>query len=89
MGFLREDKSAHTITFLTGSFSDFIAVEVDMILSQLAGETSYQCRHQLPTETNGWYIPNYGSVQTPGGMCLGMVAYAKWYYTYHNSTRTV
>ena len=31
MGFLRQDKSADTITFLTGSFSDFIAVEVDML----------------------------------------------------------
>jgi uncharacterized protein YfaP (DUF2135 family) len=86
MGFLREDKSAHTITFLTGSFSDFIAVEVDMILSQLAGETSYSVDTNFRPATNGWYIPNYGSVQTPGGMCLGMVAYAKWYYTYHSTS---
>jgi hypothetical protein len=30
---------------------------------------------------DGWFIPNYGSYITPGGMCLGMVSYAKWYYS--------
>jgi uncharacterized protein YfaP (DUF2135 family) len=82
-GFLSEDKSAHTITFLTGSFSDFIAVEVDIALSKLSGETSYTVDTGFRPATNGWFIPNYGSVLTPGGMCLGMVSYAKWYYTYH------
>jgi len=82
-GFLSEDKSAHTITFLTGSFSDFIAVEVDILLSQLSGETSYSMDTGFRPAFDGWFIPNYGSVQTPGGMCLGMVSYAKWYYTYH------
>lgn len=82
-GFLSEDKSAHTITFLTGSFSDFLAVEVDILLSQLNGETSYSFDTGFRPAFDGWFIPNYGSVQTPGGMCLGMVSYAKWYYTYH------
>ncbi|MCL5876302.1 MAG: hypothetical protein M1540_00630 [Candidatus Bathyarchaeota archaeon] len=84
-GFLRQDKTAHTITFLTASFSDFIAVEVDMMLSELSGETSYSVDTGFRPLNNGWFIPNYGSVQTPGGMCLGMVNYAKWYYTYHSS----
>jgi uncharacterized protein YfaP (DUF2135 family) len=84
-GFLRQDKAAHTITFLTGSFSDFLAVEVDIMLSQLSGETSYSVDTGFRPASNGWFIPNYGSVQTPGGMCLGMVSYAKWFYTYHNT----
>ncbi|MCL4429607.1 MAG: hypothetical protein M1167_02525, partial [Chloroflexi bacterium] len=83
-GFLSEDKSAHTITFLTGSFSNFLAVEVDMILAELDG-TSYTVDTGFRPQTNGWFIPNYGSVQTPGGMCLGMVSYAKWFYTYHTT----
>ena len=31
---------------------------------------------------NGWYIPNYGSFykESKGGNCLGMVAFAKFYY---------
>ena len=84
-GFLSEDKNAHTITFLTASFSDFIAVEVDILLSQLSGEASYSVDTGFRPATNGWFIPNYGSIQTPGGMCLGMVSYAKWYFTYHNA----
>ncbi len=82
-GFLSEDKSAHTITFLTGSFSTFLAVEVDILISQLNGEASYSFDTGFRPAFDGWFIPNYGSVQTPGGMCLGMVSYAKWYYTYH------
>lgn len=84
-GFLSEDKSAHTITFLTGSFSDFLAVEVDLMLSELSGETSYSVDTGFRPTTNGWFIPNYGSVQSSGGMCLGMVSYAKWYYTYQST----
>ncbi len=84
-GFLSEDKSAHTITFLTASFSDFLAVELDITLSQLSGETSYTVDTGFRPANNGWFIPNYGSVLTPGGMCLGMVSYAKWYYTYHET----
>lgn len=83
-GFLSEDKSAHTITFLTGSFSDFLAIEVDMILANLDG-TSYTVDTGFRPATNGWFISNYGSVLTPGGMCLGMVSYAKWYYTYEST----
>jgi uncharacterized protein YfaP (DUF2135 family) len=84
-GFLREDKSKHTITFLTASFSDFLAVEVDILLSQISGETSYSVDTGFRPSANGWFIPNYGSVQTPGGMCLGMVSYSKWYYSYHKT----
>lgn len=82
-GFLSEDKNAHTITFETASFSQFLAVEVDIALSQLSGQTNYTVDTGFRPALNGWFIPNYGSVETPGGMCLGMVSYAKWYYTYH------
>jgi uncharacterized protein YfaP (DUF2135 family) len=84
-GFLCEDKSAHTITFETASFSQFIAVDVDITLSHLCGETNYTVDTGFRPATNGWFIPNYGSIQTPGGMCLGMVSYAKWFYTYHGA----
>ena len=68
-GFLSEDKSAHTITFLTASFSDFLAVEVDITLSQLSGETSYTVDTGFRPANNGWFIPNYGSVLTPQAEC--------------------
>lgn len=85
MGFLKEDKNANTITFLTASFSDFVAVKVYIQLSKLVGVTNYSVDTNFRSATNGWFIPNYGSVQTQGGMCLGMVNYAKWYYKYHTN----
>lgn len=83
-GFFKQDKSAHTITFLTSSFSDFLAIEIDMLLAEI-DDTSYTVDTGFRPTTNGWFIPNYGSVLTPGGMCLGMVNYAKWYYAYHSA----
>lgn len=81
-GFVKQDKTAHTITFETGSFSKFLAIEVSLQLSELSG-VNYSVDTGFRPKLNGWFIPNYGSVQTPGGMCLGMVSYAKWFYTYH------
>ena len=52
---------------------------------ELSGETNYTVDTGFRPATNGWFIPNYGSVQTPGGMCFGMVSYAKWYYTYQSA----
>jgi uncharacterized protein YfaP (DUF2135 family) len=86
-GFLRQDKAAHTITFLTGSFSDFVAIRT------MLGTAGQTWGIDVPVDTgfrptrDGWYIPNYGSylsdgtTSTVGGMCLGMVSYAKWYYS--------
>jgi uncharacterized protein YfaP (DUF2135 family) len=88
-GFLSENKAAHTITFLTGSFSDFVAVRT------LLNNAGASWNIDVPVDTgfrptrDGWYIPNYGSYlsnqvtgqTTAGGFCLGMVSYAKWYYT--------
>jgi uncharacterized protein YfaP (DUF2135 family) len=81
-GFLKQDKTMHTITFETGSFSKFVAIRVALSLSELSG-VNYTVDTGFRPKVDGWFIPNYGSVQTPGGMCLGMVSYAKWYYTYH------
>ncbi|HSV50390.1 MAG TPA: hypothetical protein VLH35_08735 [Candidatus Acidoferrales bacterium] len=84
MGFLSQDKTAHTLTFETASFSQFVAIEVALTLADFTG-VNYMVDTGFRPTLNGWFIPNYGSVQTPGGMCLGMVSYAKWYYTYHGA----
>src|SRR5665647_345064 len=85
-GFLSEDKTDHTITFETASFSDFLAIEIDLVLSEIGG-TSYTIDTGFRPADNGWFIPNYGSAltRTTGGFCLGMVSYAKWYFTYHGA----
>jgi uncharacterized protein YfaP (DUF2135 family) len=80
-GFLSEDKTAHTITFLSASFSDFVAIKLDLNFSELLG-VNYSVDTGFRPSSDGWFIPNYGSYLTPGGMCLGMVSYAKWYFSY-------
>jgi uncharacterized protein YfaP (DUF2135 family) len=92
-GFLSQDKIAHTITFMTGSFSDFVAVRTFLnITGAVLGADATVDTGFLPAR-DGWFIPNYGSYLdysnpssnyfngTNGGMCLGMVSYAKWYYS--------
>ena len=82
-GFLSENKPAHTVTFLTGSFSDFVAIRT---MLNITGST---WGIDVPVDTgfrparDGWFIPNVGSYldNTQGGCCLGMVSYAKWYYS--------
>ncbi len=80
-GFFKEDKAAHTVTFLTGSFSDFVAISVDMNFSELLG-LNYSVDTGFRPATDGWFIPNYGSYLESGGNCNGMVSFAKWYFSY-------
>jgi len=88
-GFLSEDKTAHTITFLTGSFSDFVAVRTMLnITGSMLGIDATVDTGFRPAR-DGWFIPNHGSylwntttnASTTNGFCLGMVSYAKWYYS--------
>ena len=87
-GFLNENKAAHTITFLTGSFSDFVAVRTLLSNAGSAWGIDVPVDSGFRPARDGWLIPNYGSYltnpgtaqSTTGGFCLGMVSYAKWYY---------
>ena len=83
-GFFSQDENAKTITFLTSSFSSFVAIELGMDLADLMG-SDYAVDTGFRPATDGWFIPNYGSYLESGGNCLGMTSYAKWYYTYGKS----
>ena len=88
-GFLNEDKTAHTITFLTGSFSDFVAVRTMLNITGSMLGIDAQVDTGFRPARDGWFIPNHGSylwntttnATTTNGFCLGMVSYAKWYYS--------
>jgi uncharacterized protein YfaP (DUF2135 family) len=82
-GFLSENKAGHTITFLTGSFSDFVAVRTMLNISGSAWGIDVPVDTGFRPARDGWFIPNVGSYLdlTQGGCCLGMVSYAKWYYS--------
>ncbi|MBP7087481.1 MAG: hypothetical protein KBA58_05420, partial [Methanomassiliicoccales archaeon] len=86
-GFISQDLEANTITFQASTFSQFVAIEVAMSLLEGAG-SSLSVDTGFRPATDGWYISNYGSYLESGGLCLGMVSYAKWYYTYQKGTGT-
>ncbi len=86
-GFISQDYEENTITFQASTFSQFVAIEVAMTLLEGAGSSLSVDTGFRPAE-DGWYIPNYGSYLENGGLCLGMVSYAKWYYTYQKGAGT-
>ncbi len=70
---ISQDTSANTITFESRTFSPFLIALIDLALPTSV-DTGF-------TEAdNGWNIDNFGSFFSPGGNCLGMSAYATWFY---------
>lgn len=80
-GFVSQDSANHTISFYTRTFSDFIAIKLAMTIAQLLGE-NYTVDTGFRAANDGWFIPNYGSYLESGGLCMGMVSFAKFYYTF-------
>jgi uncharacterized protein YfaP (DUF2135 family) len=72
---LEHDKTAHAFKIEARSFSPFVVVA----LVDQAIPSSYSVPNYSPV-ANGWNIPNFGNYYTPGGNCLGMSAYANWYF---------
>jgi uncharacterized protein YfaP (DUF2135 family) len=84
-GFISQDTSSNTITFYAGTFSSFIAIELSMAIHELLG-SDYSVDTGFRPATDGWFIDNYGSYLESGGICLGMMSYAKWYYAHKKAT---
>ena len=83
-GFLSQDIDANTITFYAGTFSKFLGIEIAKTPDKF--EKTDEIDTGFRPKTDGWFITNYGSQLSPGGMCLGMVTYAKWFFAYKKAT---
>ena len=70
---LDQNTTANTITFESRTFSPFVLALLDLLLPDDA-DTGFTAT------ANGWNINNFGSFFSPGGNCLGMSAYATWFY---------
>jgi uncharacterized protein YfaP (DUF2135 family) len=79
-GFLSHDSTGHTISFYTRTFSSFIGIKISMTAYELLG-INYAVDTGFRPATDGWYITNYGSYLESGGICMGMVSFAKYYYS--------
>ncbi len=84
MGVLDYDREGRKITFLTGTFSDFVSIILKINEAKLLGEDFVVDTGFRPVIEggggNGWHFPNWGVFADQGGICNGMVTYAAWYF---------
>ena len=78
-GMILHDETSGTITFYTRTFSSFIAIKITMSAYELLG-LDYSVDTGFRPANDGWYITNYGSYLESGGICMGMVSFARYYY---------
>lgn len=83
-GFLSQNSTTHTITFYTRTFSSFIAIKLALQISKLLG-LEFSVDTGFRPITDGWFITNYGSYLESGGICMGMVSFARYYYMHKKS----
>lgn len=72
------DRTNNTVTFETAHFTRFIAAVVPAI-SAAAQTTSLDTGFR--PDVDGFFHPNFGSYDQPGGSSLGMTMYAAWYFS--------
>lgn len=72
---LAHDPAARTVVIESRTFSPFAVVEAAPELLPVSHTvTGYTIA------ANGWNLPNFGNEFAPGGNCLGMSAYANWFF---------
>ncbi len=77
------DRINRKVTFRTAHFSFFVALTVpgiSVIANQFGIDTGFR------PDTDGFFHPNFGTYDSPGGSCLGMALYSAWYYSSKRST---
>ena len=71
------DTAAKYITFTTVHFSQFVAIGIKgSAFAPLGADTGF-----LPDQ-DGFFHPNFGAYEHPGGSSLGMANFAQWYYSF-------
>lgn len=78
-GMISQDRPSSTISFYTRTFSTFLAIKLVLSAYELLG-LDYSIDTGFKPATDGWYITNYGSYLESGGICMGMVSFARYYY---------
>ena len=78
-GFISHDSTNNTISFYTRTFSSFIAIKLSLADHEYFGKDFTEDTGFRP-KNDGFYISNYGSYLESGGICMGMVSFARYYY---------
>jgi uncharacterized protein YfaP (DUF2135 family) len=77
------DTAAGTMTFMVRHFSNYFILEwAKKVADVLSTSADFNVDTGFDPAVDGWVIPNYGSILNPGGNCIGMSSYAKWFFTW-------
>ncbi|MBN1115070.1 MAG: hypothetical protein JXA66_06985, partial [Oligoflexia bacterium] len=77
------DTSGGKVSFIVRHFSMYLILEwVKKVKDILATSADFDFDTGFSVKNDGWFIPNYGSILNPGGNCIGMSSYSKWYFTW-------
>ncbi|GAH01247.1 unnamed protein product, partial [marine sediment metagenome] len=74
-----DDSDSNTISFYTRTFSSFVAIKLKVADADYFGN-EYSVDTGFRPKEDGFFISNYGSYLESGGMCMGMVSFARYYY---------
>jgi len=78
-GFFSHDSDSNTISLYTRTFSSFVAIKLKVADADYFGR-EYSVDTGFRPKEDGFFIANYGSYLESGGMCMGMVSFARYYY---------
>jgi hypothetical protein len=78
-GFISQDKESNTISFYTRTFSSFVAIKLSLKDSEYF-DKPYSIDTGFRPKEDGFFIRNYGSYIRSGGICMGMISYARHYF---------
>jgi hypothetical protein len=84
-GFISQDTESNTISFYTRTFSSFIAVKLSLKDSEYF-DKPYSIDTGFRPKEDGFFIRNYGSYLKTGGICMGMVTYARHYFMWKKAS---
>lgn len=77
------DTTTGTVSFMVRHFSYYFALEwAKKVADVMATSVDFNYDTGFRSAVDGWFIPNYGSILNPGGNCIGMSSYAKWFFTW-------
>lgn len=80
------DPTAGTVTFRTAHFSKYVVAAIRGLGAQVAGTSAPASAAALDADSgfrpsaDAFFRANISSYSSPGGNCLGMAAYADWFF---------